>query len=311
MGVVVRVSRDFPITVTSKMGGDYCDGDLVIKIPRRKNIDSLISCAKPLFQERKRCLQSSSGTLPDFVEEGLRVINMAQEEGILLRLMGATAIMVHCSKYRYLFGSLGRSLTDLDFMTYGKFRKKLEKFFVRLGYAPDKRTLYHHGDTRHKYFDNRNHRAVDVFFDELAFSHTVNLEDRLELDSPTITLSDLLLEKMQIVQINEKDIKDTVIMLREHEIQNGEEEVINARFIARTLADDWGFCYTVTTNLDKAKRFLNLFSALTVEDRQDVRSKIDALLKTIEDEPKSMKWQMRAKIGLRKKWYTEVEEFKN
>jgi len=256
-------------------------------------------------------LQPSAGILSDFNEEAVRVVNQAQQSGILLRLMGATAIMGHCPKSRHLFGSLGRSLTDLDFMTYGKYRGKLEKFFVNLGYRSDRRTSYYFGESRHRYFDDVNNRVVDIFFDKLAFCHTIDFSGRLELDNPTITLSDLLLEKMQIVEISEKDIKDTMIMLREHEIQNGEKEYLNAQYVAKLLSNDWGFYYTVTTNLGKVKSYLDLFTVLSDEDRKDVGSKVDTLLKAIENESKSMKWQMRAKVGTRKRWYTEVETFKH
>jgi hypothetical protein len=100
-------------------------------------------------------------------------------------------------------------------------------------------------------------------------------------------------------------------MLREHEIQNGEKEYLNAQYVAKLLSNDWGFYYTVTTNLRKVKSYLDLFTVLSDEDRKDVGSKVDTLLKAIENEPKSMKWQMRAKVGTRKRWYTEVETFKH
>lgn len=220
--------------------------------------------------------------------------------------------MEHCPKHKDLFRSLGRlSPKDLDLVTYKKFRGKLEKFFIELGYRADRRTSFYFGGDRHRYFDDVNGRVVDVFFEKLAFCHTINLVGRLELDSPTITLSDLLLGKMQIVEINEKDIKDAMIMLREHEIGEGDKECVNTRYIAKQMSEDWGFYYTVTTNLGKVKAFLDEFASLTDEDRQDVRSKIDALLATVEKEPKSMKWKMRARVGTRRIWYTKVEEFKH
>lgn len=129
----------------------------------------------------------------------------------------------------------------------------------------------------------------------------------MELDFPTITPSDLLLEKMQIVQITEKDLKDTMILLREHEIKEHENDVINTKYIAKLLSNDWEFYYTVTTNLKKTKEFLNFFDALTDEDKNIISEKIDKLLDYIEREPKSLKWKARAKIGTRKKWYREVE----
>jgi len=76
---------------------------------------------------------------------------------------------------------------------------------------------------------------------------------RLEIDYPTISLADLLLEKMQIVKLNEKDILDTIVMLREHDVGEGDKETINSDRVSGLLSDDWGFYYTVTTNLGKIK----------------------------------------------------------
>jgi hypothetical protein len=113
---------------------------------------------------------------------------------------------------------------------------------------------------------------------------------------------------MQIVKINPKDIKDTIIMLREHEVGDGEKEMFNTPYIVKLLADDWGYYYTVTTNLNQVKSFLGEFEVLTAEDRQDVAAKVDKLLQAIEEAPKSMKWKMRARLGTKQKWYNEVEE---
>jgi hypothetical protein len=113
---------------------------------------------------------------------------------------------------------------------------------------------------------------------------------------------------MQIVQINEKDIKDTVVIMREHDVGDLDNETVNARYIARTLSDDWGFYYTVTTNLGKVKNSLSSVQVLSDQDRADVSSKIDKLVSCIEEQPKSMRWKMRAKIGTKKKWYNDVEE---
>ncbi len=253
-------------------------------------------------------LQSSNQILADFVDEAKRIVNEAERQGIFLRLMGATAIMLHCPKYRRLYEGFQRKLTDLDFATYGKFRGKLPEFFTRLGYKPEKRASMYFGERRHIYMDEGNHRIVDVFFDKLEFSHTLNLAGRLELDGPTITLSDILFEKMQIARINEKDIKDTIIMLREHEISSHEKDALDEKYVAKLLSRDWGFYYTVTVNLQKVKDFLGEFAVLSEEDRKDVGSKVDRLIGAIEKEPKSMSWRARAKVGTRKKWYADVEE---
>jgi hypothetical protein len=251
---------------------------------------------------------SNTTILQDFEQEALRIVDEAQKEGILLRLMGASAVKLHCVKYKPLFEEMDRALTDLDFMTYGKYSKSLTKLFRRLGYEPNDIFIQMHGHTRHIYLDRVNRRIADVFLDKLSFCHTVDFQNRLELDSPTITLADLLLEKMQIVHINEKDIKDTVILLAEHDIGESDRETVDAKRIAELLSDDWGFHYTVQTNLRRVSEYVEKRPAWPNEVKQAVSTKVEALLGRMESEPKSFRWKMRARVGTSKKWYNDVEE---
>ncbi|MCL6451208.1 MAG: hypothetical protein K6T75_07955 [Acetobacteraceae bacterium] len=243
-----------------------------------------------------------------FVDEALSIVRRGEEEGILLRLLGATAVKLHCPKFGRLYEGMARALTDIDFVTYSKFNASMVKFFTSLGYQANERLIWLYGRQRHIYWCQEKGWQADIFFDELQMCHTVDFRGRLELDSPTITLADLVLEKMQIVKINVKDIKDVIILLREHEVGMSETETVNAAHIARVLSGDWGFYYTVTTNLNKTRDFLKEFEALTPEDREDVAQKIDRLLAAIEEAPKSLKWKLRARVGPRQKWYREVEE---
>ena len=252
--------------------------------------------------------------LPNFIEESMRVVKLAEKRGMILRIMGACAVRLHCPKYGYLHKELGRELSDLDFVSYDTFQPKMEKFFEEIGYKSRKYITFYWayatGAARRRriYDDMENRRVVDVFFDKLEMCHTIDFRGRLELDYPTITLTDLFLSKTQIVKLTEKDIKDVIVLLREHEVGEKDEETVNSKYIAELLSRNWGFYYTVTTNLTRVKEFSRRYEALTDEDCEDVVTKIDGLLQVIEKEPKSLGWKMRAKIGTRKKWYTEVEE---
>ena len=261
-----------------------------------------------VINARGSMMQTSTDDFMDFINDALRIIELGEKRGIILRLMGACAVRLHCPKFSYLYEGMERPLTDIDLMTYKKFNPLLRKFFVELGLTPDEGILRYYGHKRHIYYDEKKNRAVDIFLDKLEMCHTIDFRGRLELDYPTITLSDILLEKMQIVKITEKDIKDTIIMLLEHEVGEIEKETVNMRYIARLLSGDWGFYYTVTTNLKKTKEAVGDYEALTEEHRKDVIGKIDKLLDAIERQPKTFRWKMRARIGTSKKWYTEVEE---
>ncbi len=256
-------------------------------------------------------METSQEDSNKFIQEALRIINRAQNQNVVMRLMGGFAIRLHCPKYDYLYDVLQRKpACDLDIVTYSKFRPQIKKLFAELGYASmaSMALMFSTGTNRQIYTDEANNRTVDVFFDRLEMCHAIDFKNRLELDSPTITLSDLFLQKAQIVKINEKDIKDMMILLREHSVGDTEKETVNVNFIAKLLSDNWGFWYTVKTNLGKLQEFLGQYKGLTETDYQDIKSKIEKLLKTIEDEPKSFKWKMRAKIGTSRRWYTEVEE---
>ncbi len=113
---------------------------------------------------------------------------------------------------------------------------------------------------------------------------------------------------MQIVQINEKDLKDTTVLLLEHDIGNGDNDIINADYVAKILASEWGFYYTVTVNLGKVKDYVERYTSLGQDDRALVKGRIDKLLESFNRAPKSMSWKMRAKVGPKKKWYRDVEE---
>jgi hypothetical protein len=125
---------------------------------------------------------------------------------------------------------------------------------------------------------------------------------------PTLTLSDLLMEKLQIVRINEKDIKDTIVMLLEHPIANHDKESIDAGYVADMLAADWGFYHTFTMNLSKVETFTRRYEQLQAEDKQHVISEMVKLRQAIEEKPKNLRWKLRARTGTGSKWYRDVED---
>lgn len=243
-----------------------------------------------------------------FIQEALGIVKAGEEKGIVLRLMGAIAVKLHCPQCSHLLKGMERSLTDIDLMSYGKCNRKMRSFFTELGYTPNERILAFYGRDRHIYDNPEKGWHVDVFFDELKMCHKVDFRGRLELDYPTITPTDILLEKLQIVRINPKDVKDTIVLMREHSIGKQEKDSIDGDYISRLLSGDWGYYYTVTENLKKLKGLLPEFEILTEEDKTHVTGKIDSLLADIEKVPKSLKWKMRARIGAKRKWYNEVEE---
>lgn len=249
--------------------------------------------------------------LEDFYEERTRIVNaLAQEENkhVLMRLIGALAFRTHCQKYGYIQDKLGRKFTDFDFVSYPRFRADVRRVLTELGYEEDKQVTQLFGDRRMLFHDPAFGRHTDVFYNVLDFCHPINFVGRLEKEELTVPLAELLLEKMQIVQINEKDLIDSVMLLREHPIGETDDETINTRVITDILSNDWGFWRTVTANLKLLDERLATYHDLSDEDRQVVHRRIQEVRDRIEAAPKSLRWKARAQIGERVKWYKDVEE---
>jgi len=258
------------------------------------------------------------------INEALRIVEEANCRKILLRILGAVAVAIHSEDLEYIqrrlkrLGDKERRFTDVDFAAcsrqYGEVRKLFED---DLKYTADKFILMLHGRSRLIYYHPSELFHVDIFFDRLEFSHDIifcskHKESRLTLDLPTVPLADLVLEKTQIHHINEKDIKDIIILLLGHEIGDKEyKEIINAKYIAQILADDWGLWHDARTNLDKVKKSSEeylLSALLTREESKEVIEKVNKLLSYIDEEEKMKRWRERAKKGTGKSWWREVEE---
>jgi hypothetical protein len=247
----------------------------------------------------------------DFYTERSRILDaLAQPENehMILRLIGALAFRTQCPEFGYFQDSMGRVFTDIDFASYKKYFKDIVRLLPELGYEEDKMVTRLFGEFRLLFHDRLYGRHIDVFFDKLDFSHIIPLKNRLEVEELTLPLAELLLEKMQIAQLNEKDLIDTIMLLREHPLGQSDNETINIKIICQLLANDWGFWRTVTGNLKLTHEMLERYSQLSAEDKRIVRSRIDELLTHIDQTPKSTRWKLRAKIGERIKWYKTVEE---
>jgi hypothetical protein len=249
--------------------------------------------------------------IEDFYTERTRILSALNEDEykhIIMRLIGALAFRTHCQQYGYIQDKLGRKFTDFDFVSYPKYFKLIIKVLTELGYEEDKQVTQLFGDTRMIFHDPAFGRHIDVFYNTLSFCHEINLVGRLEKEAITIPLAELLLEKMQIVQINEKDVIDTIMLLREHPIGDIDKETINAQIITHTLCSDWGWWRTVTMNLKVVEERMKMYTDLTDEDRNVVHERIEELLQRIATAPKSLKWKIRSVIGDKVKWYKDVEE---
>ena len=243
-----------------------------------------------------------------FENELQTILKASYDAGILMRVIGSLAFQMHCPKYGHLQAAMGRAYTDIDFGAYNSQARQITELMTSMGYV-DNREVYIGSEGERAIFDKPGAGLhVDVFYEKLDFCHAIYWKGRLEVDSPTIPLTELLLEKMQIVEINEKDIIDTIMLLLEHPLGDMDEETINIKLAAQLCANDWGLWRTTTMNLEKVKQLAQHYTQLTPEEKSRVESQVNEILGRLNDEPKPLAWRLRDRVGDRVKWYKEVDE---
>jgi hypothetical protein len=162
-----------------------------------------------------------------------------------------------------------------------------------------------HGQERLLFFDEEHDRQVDVFVGAFSMCHKIQLDERLTVDPISIPLAELLLTKLQVVELNEKDIRDTLALLHDHPVGDTDGDVLNGARVAELCAVDWGLWRTITQNLNVCRAFADSYD---VPDRAILDERLDELLERIDREPKARGWKLRARIGDRKRWYELPEE---
>jgi hypothetical protein len=248
-----------------------------------------------------------TGDGPTALEEATRICTAAADEQITVRLAGGLAIQYLTPE----FPPRGGDRQDLDLATQSSDRKPLTRFLTERGYVGDKtfNALYGH---KQLYFQSaETGRSLDVLVDRLHMCHTVEFKDRLGRMPVTLDLADLLLTKLQIVELNEKDAQDVLYLCSAYPVRDGDERgTIGLDRIRPIVGNDWGWWRTVTLNLD---RIIALASGdgqrlVPAGGKHHAIEQLGVLSKTVETAPKSLRWKARAKVGERVRWYDMPEE---
>jgi hypothetical protein len=235
------------------------------------------------------------------------IIAAARQQNVLLRVIGGMAINIHCPSASEL-PSLKRTYGDLDFVTAAPDDRHMRSFFESIHFYPNLRFNALQGKTRMIYNCPDNSWYVDIFIDEFRMCHKIKFShDRLTRDPVTIPLAELFLTKLQIININPKDVRDVAALLLDHPLGDHDNETINVTRINEITSDDWGFYTTVRLNMDRIPGFLTSLE-LPAKESLHVNSQLTKLAVAMDAAPKSRKWKMRSLIGKSMPWYEEPEE---
>jgi hypothetical protein len=240
----------------------------------------------------------------DVMDEAVRLLAAATAAGITVRLIGGTAIRLHAGTRVELFA---REIRDIDLVAGRGHGRRVAEFLESQAYAPNRTFNAMHGARRLLFYDEPNGRQVDVFIHTFEMCHVLPLGEYLEHTTHTVALADLLLTKLQIVALNEKDRHDSYVLLLEHEVGAGSEELIDAGRIADLCARDWGLYRTTQINLERLLSGLSA-SGLSEADQRLAAGRIGEIVTAIDATPKSVRWRARARVGDRVRWYEEPDE---
>jgi hypothetical protein len=258
------------------------------------------------------------GTEHDPLVEALALVEGAVQRGVGLRLLGGLAVRALCPSYPPRL----RRDQDIDLACLSKGRKEVMAYLEGAGCQPDRRFNSLNGD-RQMYFVSPSGRPIDVMVDRLTMCHTIDLRPAFGALSITVDVLELLLSKLQIVELNPKDARDIFHLLARFPV-SGEtppggwrvppEEtdlpsaIDRARF-ERILGSDWGLWRTVTGNLAKLPALAESHDEYLPSGAHiDPVANASRLLALAERAPKSIQWKLRARVGEKVRWYELPEE---
>jgi hypothetical protein len=239
-------------------------------------------------------------------EEAKALVDLASERGLVVRILGGLAVRILCP---HLPGR-SRDDQDLDLATRGSFRSGFAELLTERGYIGDRHFNALHGNKQLYFVHGETGLPVDVVIDKLEMCHTLVFADRLARMPYTLDPLDLLLTKLQIVQLNEKDVDDCLQLIVSYPLGDSDDAgTMDLRVFRALVGDDWGWWRTVTENLDRIRRVLDGEPRAAIEGGElDPVHQLQKLLQAAEEAPKSRRWKLRSRVGDRVRWYELPEE---
>jgi hypothetical protein len=236
-------------------------------------------------------------------DESSQILNGARERNAVLRLVGGLAIHMHCSEHPFC----DRSHGDMDFVGLSSQYESIVQVMKEAGYTENTNMTVSTGGSRLLFEKSGVKDHIDVFLDRIDIEHEIDLKDRLNIEKDTISVSDLLLLKLTITRLNEKDIRDIITMVKDLPMGRDDSSgTINMAYIADLCAKSWGLHHDVTASVRRTLDFLPGYS-LAENVSSEVAGRLDEIEREILGAPKSLRWRLRALLGERVPWRREIE----
>ncbi len=239
------------------------------------------------------------------MEEGEAIIARAVEAAVTVRLSGGVAVMLNSPEGAD--PALIRQPKDVDLITDKRGGPAVDRMLTGQGYVADVAFNAINGRRRLLFASAERGTRIDVFVGAFAMCHEIPIGERLTLRPVTLPLAELLLMKLQIFELNEKDQRDILNLLSHHPISDHDVDAVNGTYVAQLCAEDWGLWRTCMLNLERAAGVADS-NAYGLRDPTIAAARIRELVERIDAAEKSRRWKLRQRVGDRVRWYDEVEE---
>lgn len=249
-----------------------------------------------------------SDVAADPVEEARRVLRAAHDAAVPLRAIGGVAVALIAPSIGRLRPT--RTYHDIDLAATAP-TARVSGLLVDLGYEAARRFNTLNGSERLLFHDPHG-RRIDVFVGTLRMCHTLSFATRIGAQAWTLSPADLVLSKLQIVELTERDAQDVVALFADHELSRSDADGIAVGRIEAVCGSDWGWWRTVDDNL---RRLIERWRTEHLTAEPDAARILDLaigraveLRSVVAEAPRSMGWRIRSMIGPRYRWYDQPEE---
>lgn len=240
---------------------------------------------------------NKGGAALTIIQSAIELIDAGTAKGLHIRALGGIAVAIHCPTSR----NPGRSYRDIDVAIANKSQVAVTDLLQEHGYQADREFNLLNGDSR-MLFHCDTHQ-IDVFVGEFAMCHRVPLT--LDAHPYTVAVAELVLTKLQIIELNPKDAYDGCALLHELQLGTAPDQHATRQRISQICGNDWGLWRTLTLNLERCVTYARAHNDLPADS---IAQQVTALTALLNHMPKTMAFKMRAAIGERMRWYDTPEE---
>jgi hypothetical protein len=254
-------------------------------------------------------MNEADRTSTDILPRATALVERAAERDVCLRIIGGLAVRACCptAPPRAVDGQ------DLDLGSRSDAAREVAEFLAGEGFDPDAQFNAIHGGRQLRFGGGAPLLHIDVMLDKLVMSHELDFRERLDRLPHTLDATDLLLSKLQIVELNAKDLHDIASLLACLPVTDGDEPgTIGLERFGEVIRGDWGWWRTATGNLERLAGgdvgTVEQSRTFAAECPYDPAAQAQRLRQFADEVPKTRRWKLRARVGERKRWYELPEE---